>query len=447
MTPANYRLRIRRDAAVDPQLVESISASESPGIRNALALLQGNEVTEIKMTEIVGSLDDQDAVPRLFYWLNRLQQAGQLEYGLRLSDGSDAWLVPQRPGRIFRDVRFDAGKSYRLSRFAFLRRHDRDMQLESPLQPAVLRFRSWLPAGVIALSGQPISCASIIESLPAGSQTDVVAVMELLVSAGFLDDAGEEPPAAAHLWDLHELLFHVRSSTARWGEPFLSTSPHRQPEPPPVKPAFSDNDPIALPPPRLEQWMVEDPPLARVIEDRRSAAAPGSNRLTLAQVSDFCYRTAHPQNDPHRTLPSAGARHELEFYVGAHEVDGLMRGFYHYHTASHCLHRLNADDDPVAELLARAGAAWSTGQHIPHAVIVVASRFPRMASRYASIAYRNTLLDAGIAIEAMYLNATAMRLAPCALGINLPDLFARITGLDPFEETPLAMFALSGLTA
>ena len=61
-------------------------------------------------------------------------------------------------------------------------------------------------------------------------------------------------------------------------------------------------------------------------------------------------------------------------------------------------------------------------------MIVVASRFPRMASRYASIAYRNTLLDAGIAIEAMYLNATAMRLAPCALGINLPDLFARITG-------------------
>ena len=90
MTPANYRLRIRQDAAVDPRLFESISASESPGIREALALLLGNEVTEIKMAEIVGEVDDQDAVPRLFYWLTRLQQAGQLEYGLRLSDGSDA---------------------------------------------------------------------------------------------------------------------------------------------------------------------------------------------------------------------------------------------------------------------------------------------------------------------------------------------------------------------
>jgi len=110
---------------------------------------------------------------------------------------------------------------------------------------------------------------------------------------------------------------------------------------------------------------------------------------------------------------------------------------------THRLYRLNSASELNADFLHRAAQCWSSGRHYPHLVVVVATRFARTASRYASIAYRTTVLDAGIALEAMYRNAAAMGIAPCALGINLPELFARMTGLDSYEETPLALFALS----
>lgn len=44
----------------------------------------------------------------------------------------------------------------------------------------------------------------------------------------------------------------------------------------------------------------------------------------------------------------------------------------------------------------------------------------------------------------MYLVATAMGLAPCALGNGDPALFAAASGIDALEETSVAEFALSG---
>jgi SagB-type dehydrogenase family enzyme len=441
MTPPHYLLRRRDDGSSDRRVIDQLGAL-TPGVREALGLLDGNGISEARMTEIARAADGDTGVASLFFVLTRLQQAGQLEYGLRLSDGSEVRVIAQRPGPVLLSVPFDAVTTYRLSRDAFMRPDHGTMQIESALRPAVLRFDSWLPGAVIAHLGRPASCDSIVAALPA-SAADVSAVMELLVLAGFAEAIDARDPAALGLWDFHELLFHVRSSTPRLGEPFGGMDPHRQPERPPLKTAFQDAEAIALPAPRLEQWVTDDPPFARVIESRRSAAMPGSTRPTLTQVADFLYRTAHLHTGMRRALPSAGARHELEFYVAVHDAGGLAAGFYHYAAASHALHKLNAPDDLVGDLLSRAAASWSTRQHYPHLLIVVASRFPRMASRYASIAYRNTLLDAGIAIEAMYLNATAMGLAPCALGINLPDLFSRITGLDPLEEAAVAMFALS----
>ena len=42
----------------------------------------------------------------------------------------------------------------------------------------------------------------------------------------------------------------------------------------------------------------------------------------------------------------------------------------------------------------------------------------------------------------MYLTATAMELAPCAIGTGDSDLFARASGLDYYEETSVGEFAL-----
>ncbi|MEU5367228.1 hypothetical protein ABZ354_27800 [Streptomyces sp. NPDC005925] len=45
----------------------------------------------------------------------------------------------------------------------------------------------------------------------------------------------------------------------------------------------------------------------------------------------------------------------------------------------------------------------------------------------------------------MYSVATAMGLAPCALGSGDIDLFARATGCDPVEESSVGEFSLGTL--
>ncbi len=68
-------------------------------------------------------------------------------------------------------------------------------------------------------------------------------------------------------------------------------------------------------------------------------------------------------------------------------------------------------------------------------VLVLASRFPRLAWKYASLAYALTLKHVGVVYQTMYLAATAMGLAPCALGGGDSDLFARAAGVDYYGET------------
>lgn len=52
------------------------------------------------------------------------------------------------------------------------------------------------------------------------------------------------------------------------------------------------------------------------------------------------------------------------------------------------------------------------------------------------------LKNVGVLYQTMYLVATAMDLAPCALGGGDSDLFARATALDYYAETSVGEFLL-----
>lgn len=58
------------------------------------------------------------------------------------------------------------------------------------------------------------------------------------------------------------------------------------------------------------------------------------------------------------------------------------------------------------------------------------------------MAYAATLKHVGILYQTMYLAATAMGLAPCAVGTGNADLFAEATGLDYYAETSVGEFLL-----
>ena len=75
-------------------------------------------------------------------------------------------------------------------------------------------------------------------------------------------------------------------------------------------------------------------------------------------------------------------------------------------------------------------------------LLIVSARLPRLSWKYASIAYALVLKHVGVVLHSMYLAATAMGLAPCALGAGDSDLFARAAGTDYYAETSVGEFVL-----
>src|SRR5262249_38917828 len=142
-----------------------------------------------------------------------------------------------------------------------------------------------------------------------------------------------------------------------------------------------------------------------------------------------------------RPSPSGGALQELEVYPVVARCQGIDSGVYHYSPTQHTL-TLVAPPSPLVDRLLEL--AWETGMRgSPLSVyLVVTARCGRVFWKYESMAYALILKNLGALYATMYLAATDLGLAPCALGGGDSELFGRVTGLDPFVEPAVGEFLL-----
>ena len=100
--------------------------------------------------------------------------------------------------------------------------------------------------------------------------------------------------------------------------------------------------------------------------------------------------------------------------------------------------QLNQDTEKILK------DAWyaSGKQDRPQILISIAARFGRLSWKYESIAYSLILKHVGVLYQTMYLIATAMNLAPCALGSGNADLFTKIAGTNYYAESTVGEFIL-----
>jgi SagB-type dehydrogenase family enzyme len=118
----------------------------------------------------------------------------------------------------------------------------------------------------------------------------------------------------------------------------------------------------------------------------------------------------------------------------------LPAGFFHYRSDIHGLTHISRGDDAAKEMLRQCARAWDGPDRLPSMLVVLAVRLPRIAWKYEGIAYRLALLDAGVALQSLYLVATDLGLAGAAVGASDPALFAQASGTDSWEETCVAAF-------
>jgi SagB-type dehydrogenase family enzyme len=221
--------------------------------------------------------------------------------------------------------------------------------------------------------------------------------------------------------------------------------------PPPELPPPSGHAELPLPRPDLDALERDDPPFARVHSERSSVREPGPDPLTAAQLGEFLFRVGRVEDlfgigegliYAPRPYPAAGGLYEIELYVVVNACDGVERGLYHYRGDKHVLAALADANEDVESLLADATAGIAA-ERPPSVLVIFGVRFGRIAWKYGPLAYSLVLKNVGVVMQTMYLVATAMGLAPCAVGAGSSETFARATGLSRDEATSVGEFCLS----
>lgn len=351
-----------------------------------------------------------------------------------------------------------ASQLYMLSRFAYLHRHDEQIVLESPLAHTKVILNDWRATSILHALAQPKTLGQLCNEFSDLPKDSIVNFLSWLLGSAFLavtDEGGEvKEELSLSLWEFHDLLFHARSRLGRHNYPYGKSDLHLGK----IKPlsavkSLMSSQVIPLYQPNIEVLSEQDISLTQAMEERRSLRQHGEPPITIQQFGEFLYRTvrartlkttesvAYELSD--RPYPSGGACYELELYGVVNTCQGLAPGVYHYCPRKHVLCQLKGYTSDVFKLSCHA----ATQNGLPQILIIIAARFPRITWKYRSLAYALTLKHVGVLYQSMYLVATAMELAPCAIGGGNSDLFAQAVGTEYYDETSVGEFILGTRTS
>jgi SagB-type dehydrogenase family enzyme len=411
-----------------------------------------------------GSAIDQE-VDRL---VQRLARSGLIEYCLQSAhDGSDLVVIePQLPDYWPQVPKLADADTVVLSRFAYLRRRNHEMVLESPRAGALFRICDPSLAAAVATLATPQKLSRLRrqDGFPGIELLALLADCKILFSIG----AGDEGLRATEgdenlvLWDFHDLLFHTHSTEGRQASPIGGMYPYASvmAPPPAVRPRWPGKK-VDLR--KLLDAAAAPSPIATLLLERHSTRGFDDGQpITLAELSRFLDHAARIKSKwksrvdlgnggpmvayTGRPYPSGGSAYELEIYLTVGNCAGLPRGFYHYDADGHALMPIAvATQDLDAQLKAAVFAMDAPGT--PQILITIAARFNRIAWKYTGIAYALVLKDVGVLIQTLYLMATDLGLGGCAIGTSNIDRFAKMTGIEFHIEGPVGQFALGRAAA
>jgi SagB-type dehydrogenase family enzyme len=299
------------------------------------------------------------------------------------------------------------------------------------------------------------SCDELSALIPGLARAEVEGLLVLLDNAGVIvaekgaNNRLEPENAGPNWWDFHDLLFHMRSRLGRHRGGYGATYRRKPKDVPPLVRDASGRTVVPLSRPDLDSRRATEPSFTDVLEGRRSIREYGTEPIDLDQLAEFLYRSARIQTVlpsdgvefALRPSPSGGALQELDLYIGAAQCRGLSVGLYRYDALRHELHLVAQPSEMLEKLFEQA---WHTGdKRSPLQVYVgITARCHRVFWKYESMAYALMLKNVGALYATMYLVASAMGLAPCALGGGNSELFCKVADLDPLEEPAIGEFLL-----
>lgn len=425
----------------------------SKGVVNGLRILFAGCATQSQLEEEASAGGDIGAAVQLSYLLQRFRVEGLVSrdywhgdrYLMRIEPTGRG--TPVDPGDLPRDTR------YRLRRFTLLRRDQRErkpeMLIESPLALCRVRVSDEYLARTMAALAYGATVEELHCLLPDLVTEDLCRLLTIMRTENLIEEEGAEESEDLRGWEVQDLYFHSRTRLGRSGS--VQGATYRFAESmkplPLLKPAMASVS-VTMQQPNLSVIAARGRSLCEVLEARRSIREHGKSPISLTQLSEILFRTGRERSansdslcqTGNRPYPSGGALYELELYLAVERCQGLEPGLYHYRPLEHELTMIRGSE--AVHAIAEGARLSLCSVCRPQVVVVITARFRRVNWKYESLAYALILKDVGVLMQTLYLVATDMGLAPCALGTGNSDLFAHVSGLDYLQETSVGEFAL-----
>jgi SagB-type dehydrogenase family enzyme len=242
-------------------------------------------------------------------------------------------------------------------------------------------------------------------------------------------------------WNPQAGFFHATTKDVRYASPRVAARYARAASKPARPPAaikrYANARTIDLRRPDSEDEF------ARVLCARRTWRRFSSQPVTLDELATLLALTAGVQqwvraentDIPLKTSPSGGARHAIECYVVARDVDGLKGGIYHYAPDRHALMRIGrlVPIERMREYVPASGYFANAS-----AMIFFTAIFERILWRYPyARAYRAALIESGHVCQTFCLTATRLGLAPFSVMALADSLIEQDLGIDGIKESVL----------
>lgn len=439
MVSSSFTLSLKTEIALIPEDEKIILQSPTrrltfhrpqPGLQTALNQLKHSANTVSQLRQWVVEADGVEVASKFDSYMQKLIHLGWICHSV---------LPLARAIPITKDCQLDCPdidlpeEPFTLSRFAYLHQVAGEMILESPQSQTKIVLLDWRGVALIAKLSQPQTCRTLISEIPGVTEEIAQQFISLLFLKKMLSFKAENFQMIQ--WEFHDLLFHSRSRSGRHDYPVGGTFRFLgKIEPLSAVKALTSNKIFKLYQPHLENLAQTDISLTQALESRKSIREyDNDNPITIQQLGELLYRCARVKEIietklgqiSRRPYPAGGAMYELEIYPAINHCEGINSGLYHYQPLEHVLCQVSEWNQEVEALI--TDAWYSSGQqNVPQVLLVITARFGRLFWKYQALAYALILKHVGVLYQNLYLVATGMNLAPCALGAGNSDLFSTL---------------------